>query len=143
MYNDLIISMRSMASMFDCQENENLPLVRSIVRKFKAAASAIEDLQLKLEDTTACANIARHEYQSVKSYNAELYKELKQVKEERDTAIRDLRSCDIDCNFCIHAGKVIGCDLDCEHCAEDCACGKCRNNDLWQWRGGQAKGGRC
>ena len=114
MYNDLIISMRSIANMLDCQENENLPLVQSIIRKFKAAASAIEDLQTVLE----------------------------QEKKARDAVIRDLRSCDIDCNFCIHAGKVIGCDLDCEHCAEDCVCAKCRNNNLWQWRGGQAKGGR-
>lgn len=69
-----------------------------------------------------------------------LHEELEQMKKARDAAIRDLRSCDIDCDFCIHAGEVIDCGLDCEHCAEDCACGKCRNNDLWQWRGGQAKG---
>ena len=66
---------------------------------------------------------------------AELEAELEQAKRERDAAVKDLKSFDIDCNCCIHAGKYDDCDLHCERCAEECECAKCRNNSRWQWHG--------
>ena len=61
--------------------------------------------------------------------------ELERIKKERDAAIRDLRSSDTDCNCCIYAGAVVDCDLECGHCSKACMCGKCTDNNLWQWRG--------
>ena len=64
-----------------------------------------------------------------------MQEELDRVKAERDAAIRDLESCDIDCNFCVYAGKYKDCDLDCINCGQDCVCSVCRDNNRWQWRG--------
>ena len=64
-----------------------------------------------------------------------LEEELERIKAERDMAVRDLRRCDIDCNFCAHAISYPDCDLECEHCMKNCKCAKCRNNDHWTWRG--------
>lgn len=97
MYNNLIAELRSMVDMLDCQENKDLPIVYGIIRKFKEAASVIKNLEKELEDKTACLNITRYNYKTVKAYSKELFDELKHVKLERDAAVEDLTG---DCDVC-------------------------------------------
>lgn len=88
MYNNLIAELRSMVDMLDCQENKDLPIVYSIIRKFKEAASAIENLEEELKKLDKC----RHECKIVcllEEYNKKCM-ELEQVKRERDAAVEDL-----------------------------------------------------
>lgn len=62
---------------------------------------------------------------------------LENALNERDAAIRDLKKIDLDCDMCVHNGKVDEvCPCDCSECGiADCICGDCINNSEWKWHG--------
>lgn len=69
-------------------------------------------------------------------YIKELEAENKQLKRERDQAIKDLRHNDA-CEVCIGFNDQEDCDCECLDCKLKCRCKNCINESLWQWRGVQ------
>lgn len=71
----------------------------------------------------------------------QLTAELKQVKRERDAAVRDLRIADMSCVLCRHSNLEIDCNFECSGCEPKCPCGVCMGNSQYEWRGACAENG--
>lgn len=69
-------------------------------------------------------------------YIKELEAENKQLRRERDQAIKDLRHNDA-CEVCIGFNDQEDCDCECLDCKLKCRCKNCIDESLWQWRGVQ------
>ena len=103
---------------------------------FDDAADAIEKLLFKYN----FANMTKKETDITLKNEflkcLRLEAENKQLKRERDQAIKDLRHNDA-CEVCIGFNDQEDCDCECLDCKLKCRCKNCIDESLWQWRGVQ------
>lgn len=67
---------------------------------------------------------------------SQLKSRLAQVEREKDALMNDLLAADqIDCIGCAHNQNPEPCDMEYDTCASPCACFRCKNNNLYEWRG--------
>lgn len=103
---------------------------------FDDAADAIEKLIFKYN----FANMTKKETEiALKNEflkSSKLEAENKQLRHERDQAIKDLRHNDA-CEVCIGFNDQEDCDCECLDCKLKCRCKNCIDESLWQWRGVQ------
>jgi hypothetical protein len=61
-----------------------------------------------------------------------------------EALVADLRVAEHNtlCDLCVHGQDKMPCiesDVTCDACPHDCKCKKCRDSDLFEWRGVQKK----
>ncbi len=123
MYKELVEKLRHRGTLYNG------------ISLFDDAADAIEKLLFKYN----FANMTKKETDITLKNEflkcLRLEAENKQLKRERDQAIKDLRHNDA-CEVCIGFNDQEDCDCECLDCKLKCRC-NCRDESLWQWRGVQ------
>lgn len=124
MYKELVEKLRHRGTLYNG------------ISLFDDAANAIEKLLFKYN----FANMTKKETDIALKNEflkcLRLEDENKQLKRERDQAIKDLRHNDA-CEVCIGFNDQEDCDCECLDCKLKCRCKNCIDESLWQWRGVQ------
>ncbi|MBS6272692.1 MAG: hypothetical protein KH543_14210 [Clostridiaceae bacterium] len=124
MYKELVEKLRHRGTLYNG------------ISLFDDAADAIEKLLFKYN----FANMTKKETDITLKNEflkcLRLEAENKQLKRERDQAIKDLRHNDA-CEVCIGFNDQEDCDCECLDCKLKCRCKNCIDESLWQWRGVQ------
>lgn len=124
MYKELVEKLRHRGTLYNG------------ISLFDDAANAIEKLLFKYN----FANMTKKETEiALKNEflkSSKLEAENKQLRRERDQAIKDLRHNDA-CEVCIGFNDQEDCDCECLDCKLKCRCKNCIDESLWQWRGVQ------
>ena len=124
MYKELVEKLRHRGTLYNG------------ISLFDDAANAIEKLLFKYN----FANMTKKETDITLKNEflkcLRLEAENKQLKRERDQAIKDLRHNDA-CEVCIGFNDQEDCDCECLDCKLKCRCKNCIDESLWQWRGVQ------
>ena len=124
MYKELVEKLRHRGTLYNG------------ISLFDDAANAIEKLLFKYN----FANMTKKETDIALKNEflkcLRLEDENKQLKRERDQAIKDLRHNDA-CEGCIGFNDQEDCDCECLDCKLKCRCKNCIDESLWQWRGVQ------
>lgn len=124
MYKELVEKLRHRGTLYNG------------ISLFDDAANAIEKLLFKYNFTNMTKKETDIALKNEFLKCLRLEAENKQLKRERDQAIKDLRHNDA-CEVCIGFNDQEDCDCECLDCKLKCRCKNCIDESLWQWRGVQ------